>query len=162
MSNTPEGECCPQFNPTPWNEKKFTWKDKKFIKASVFSLFYMPINFGQVITSQMKKVEKTGGVIVDNMGLADHTSKWNMDLYLAVDKIIPDANNITLSGSFVSKVYDGDFKETGKWMEDYDAYIKEKNLKVKKIYMWYTTCPKCAKKYGRNYVVVVGQVEALI
>jgi hypothetical protein len=29
---------------------------------------------------------------------------------------------------------------------------------MKKEYMWYTTCPKCAKKYGKNYVVVVGQV----
>ncbi|HZH72463.1 MAG TPA: hydrolase [Mariniphaga sp.] len=25
--------------------------------------------------------------------------------------------------------------------------------------MWYTTCPKCAKKYGRNFVVIVGKVD---
>ncbi len=26
-------------------------------------------------------------------------------------------------------------------------------------YMWYTTCPKCAKKYGKNHVVILGAVE---
>ncbi|MCK7469725.1 MAG: 60S ribosomal export protein NMD3 [Desulfomicrobium escambiense] len=25
--------------------------------------------------------------------------------------------------------------------------------------MWYTTCPKCAKKYGKNYVAIVGAIE---
>ena len=37
MSKKTEGECCPQFNPTPWNEKTFTWKEKKFIKDNVFT-----------------------------------------------------------------------------------------------------------------------------
>jgi len=32
-------------------------------------------------------------------------------------------------------------------------------LAVKKQYMWYTTCPKCAQKWGKNYVVIVGQIE---
>ena len=32
-------------------------------------------------------------------------------------------------------------------------------LNIGKWYMWYTTCPKCAKKYGKNYVVIVGQIQ---
>jgi hypothetical protein len=26
-----------------------------------------------------------------------------------------------------------------------------------RMYQWYTTCPKCAKKYGKNYVVIIAQ-----
>jgi len=78
--------------------------------------------------------------------LSDHTSKWNMDVYLAVDKEIPGIENVTLSGEFLSKVYDGPFKETGKWCQDFEALARNKNLNIKKWYMWYTTCPKCAKK----------------
>ncbi|MEI8048124.1 MAG: hydrolase [Bacteroidota bacterium] len=37
--------------------------------------------------------------------------------------------------------------------------VKSKGQNVKKMYMWYTTCPKCAKKYGRNYVAIVSQIE---
>lgn len=51
-------ECCPRFDPTSWNEKTFNWENKKFIKDKVFTLFYMPINFGAVITRLTNKVQK--------------------------------------------------------------------------------------------------------
>jgi hypothetical protein len=81
-----------------------------------------------------------------------------MDLYLAVDKEIEGANNVTLSGRFFSKVYEGNFKETGKWCEDFKSLTKNKGYAIKKWYMWYTTCPKCAQKYGKNYVVIIAQI----
>ena len=40
---------------------------------------------------------------------------------------------------------------TGKWCRDFESYAKEQNIS-KKMYMWYTPCPKCATKYGKNYV----------
>ncbi|MFA6410008.1 MAG: hydrolase [Candidatus Buchananbacteria bacterium] len=150
--------CCPKFNLEPWDGKTFEWRNKKFIKDKVFTIAHMPINFGQVITKMMKKVETAAVLVPDNLCLSDHTSKWNMDLYLAVDKEVPGAQNVTLSGKFLSKVYEGDFRETGKWCADFENYVKAQNLAIKKWYMWYTTCPKCAKKYGKNYVVIIGQV----
>jgi len=81
-----------------------------------------------------------------------------MNLYLAVDKEIPDAENTTLTGKFYCKVYKGPFRDTGKWMKDYENLTKSRGLNMKKQYMWYTTCPKCAKKYGKNYVVILGQL----
>jgi hypothetical protein len=152
-------ECCPEFDPIPWDDKTFEWKNRKFIKETVFTLFYMPVNFGKVMKRFDEKLTKAGATMPDYLGLSDHTSKWNMDLYLAVDKEIPEAENVNLSGNFYSKVYEGPFNDTGKWMKDYEILAKSKNLTIKKQYMWYTTCPKCAKKYGKNYVVVIGQVE---
>lgn len=154
-----EKECCPKFNPKPWDEKTFVWKNKKFIKDKVFTLFYMPINFGSVITRLMKKIDSINAKCPDWMALSDHTSKWNMDLYVAVDKEVPNAENVTISGKFFSKVYEGPFKDTNKWCKDCDTYTKNKNLNIKKQYMWYTTCPKCAKKYGKNYVVIIGKID---
>jgi len=150
-----ENECCPKFDPAKWNNKTLNWKNKHFITAKVFTLFYMPINFGSAITKLMKKVDHK---VPDNLCLSDHTSMWNMNIYLAVDKEVPNANNVTLNGKFLSKVYEGPFKDTGKWMKDFQQYAKSKNVEVKKTYMWYSTCPKCAKKYGKNYVVVIGEI----
>ena len=150
--------CCPRFDPAPWDDKRFEWDNKRFIKDRVFTAFYVPLNFGRVIKRMMAKIEKAGAAVPDWMGLADHTSKWNMDLYLAVDKEIPDADNVTLSGQFASKVYEGPFKETQNWCKDFESYSKGKGLDVRKRYMWYTTCPKCAKEYGKNYVVILGRV----
>lgn len=152
-------ECCPKFNPKPWNGKILEWKNKKFIKDKVFTIFYIPVNFGRVMRRLMQKLDSEKIKCVDNMGLSDHTSKWNMDIYLAVDKEVPDLENVTLSGKFLSKVYEGDFKETGKWCKDFESYAKNKKQNVKKYYMWYTTCPKCAKKYGKNYVVIIGELR---
>ena len=154
-----ETGCCPKFNPEPWDGKVFEWQAKKFVKGKVFTLFYMPLNFGGVVRKLMAKIEAAGAKTQDWMGLSDHTSKWNMDLYLAVDKEVPGAENVNLSGKFFSKVYEGDFKETGKWCDDFSVQAKSRDMKIKKMYMWYTTCPKCAKVYGKNYTVIVGEVE---
>ncbi len=158
MNNqTDNQECCPKFNPAHWDGKSFEWHNKKFIKDKVFTFFYMPINFGAAMTRSTKKIEDAGTKMMEGMAISEHTSKWNMDLYLAVDKEIAGAENITLSGKFLSKVYEGNFKDTGIWMKDFENYTKAKGIKISKMYMWYTTCPKCAKKYGKNYVVIIGK-----
>ncbi len=158
MTEKNEEICCPKFDPKPWDGKELNWDKKRFIKDKVFTVFFMPINFGSVMKRLDQQVVSSDAKMVDNLCLSDHTSKWNMDIYLAVDKEIPGANNVTLSGKFLSKVYEGDFKDTGKWCADFENYARQQKQQVKKQYMWYTTCPKCAKKYGKNYVVIMGQV----
>lgn len=153
-----ETECCPKFKPSPWNGKILKWNNKRFIKDSVFTFLNMPMNFGAVIGRMAKKIEAAGATMTDWLCLSDHTSPWNMDLYIATNKTIPNAKNTTLSGKFLSKVYEGDFKETAQWCKDFESSAERKRLKIKKWYMWYTTCPKCAKKYGKNYVVIIGEV----
>lgn len=159
MKPKEEQECCPPFNPDPWEDKLIVWNDKKFIREKVCTFLYMPLNFGQVMKKVFKKVNSAGAQFQDNLGLSDHTSKWNMDILVAVDRDIPGADNVTFSGKFYSRVYEGPFKDTGKWCKDYEAAAKARDLTINKWYMWYTTCPKCAKKYGRNYTVILGKVD---
>jgi hypothetical protein len=151
--------CCPPFDPQLWDDKIIEWYNKPFIKDSICTFFYMPMNFG----SKMKKndilFKNAGATIPDWICLSDHTSKWNMDIYLATDKNIQGAQNVNISGKFYCKVYEGPFNNTGKWCKDYEKIAKTKGFDIKKWYMWYTTCPKCAKKYGKNYVVIICKVE---
>jgi hypothetical protein len=154
-----ESICCPDFDPAPWDETVHTWENKRFIQDRVFSVFYIPLNFGSVMKRLDAKVRKAGATVPDWLCLADHTSKWNIDVFLAVDKEVPGARNVTLSGEFLTKVNEGPFKDTGKWCEDFKAFAQSQNKTIEKWFMWYTTCPKCAKKYGKNFVVIVGKVE---
>jgi hypothetical protein len=151
--------CCPEINPDEWHDKLFIWADKKFIKDRVCTFLFIPFSFGKVMTRLNNKVEKVNASTPDYLCLSEHTSKWNMNLYLAVDQNIPEADNVTISGKFYARAYEGPFKDSGKWSKDYEAIAKEKGLVIKKMYMWYTTCPKCAKKYGKNPIVIFGQVE---
>jgi len=38
------------------------------------------------------------------------------------------------------------------------GYVTSKGKELKKMYFFYTTCPKCAEFYGKNYTVVLAQV----
>lgn len=153
-----ETGCCPIFNPSKWDGKTVNWDNKKFIKDRVKTFMYIPLNFGGVMIRTGKKIDQAGAKMEDGMALSEHASKWNMDLYLAVDKKIPEAENVTLSGKFLAKVYEGNFKDTGIWTKDFEKYLQDKKLKMKKMYIWYTTCPKCAKIYGKNYVVLFAEI----
>ncbi|MDD2376645.1 MAG: hypothetical protein PHD15_02675 [Clostridia bacterium] len=153
-----EDVCCPRFDPIIWDNKLLEWNNKKFITTKLASFFYIPIGFGKAMTKLTKCIDNAGANFEDALCLSNTTSKWNMNLYLAVNKEIPGAKNLTLSGNFYSKVYEGSYKNIGKWMEDFSNAIKENGYEQKKIYMWYTTCPKCAKKYGKNYVVFISKI----
>lgn len=95
----------------------------------------------------------------DWLCLSDHISENNMDFYLAVDKEVDSAENVTLSGKFLSKAYEGSFENTGKWCRDFEACAKIQGLEVKKWYMWYATCPECVEKYGKNDALIISKVK---
>lgn len=153
-----ETGCCPRFNPEPWDKKVLNWDKKKFVKSKVRTFMFMPIGFGKVIVPLTEKMEKYGANPDVALCLSDHTSRWNMDIYVAVSKELPDEENVTLSGKFLSKVYEGHFKDTGIWCKDFDEYAKKEGHKIEKMYMSYTTCPACAKAYGKNYVIILGKI----
>ncbi len=157
--STLSDSCCPEFNPAPWDDKIMDWEDKKFIRDKVFTIFNMPVNFGRVMKRLDEKVRQAGANMPDWLCFSDHTSGWNMDVYLAVDREVPGAENTTLSGKYFSKVYEGPYRDTGKWCKDYENLLKAKDLISKKWFMWYTTCPKCAKKFGKNYVAILAEVD---
>jgi hypothetical protein len=55
-------------------------------------------------------------------------------------------------------VFEGPFKETGRWCQQMTEWVKSKGKTIRKLFMYYTTCPKCARHYGKNYVVIVAEV----
>lgn len=158
METTEDPICCPKFDPAPWDDKNFEWNDKVFVKGSVFTILYMPLNYGATMVKMDKKIREAGADWSEGICLSDHTSSWNMDLFISVDKRVSTLENKIMTGKFYSKVYEGPFKETGKWFKDFDQILVSKGYKDAKVYTWYTTCPKCAKKYGKNYVVMVAKV----
>lgn len=154
-----ETGCCPRFNPEPWDEKEVHWDNKLFIKDKVRCVFYIPLNFGKVIVRSMEKIDKADAFTPDPpIGLSDHTSLWNMDLYLEVTKQVPNAENVALSGTFLTKVFEGPYKNTRIWCKQMQDWVVSKGKSIKRHLMYYTTCPNCAKHYGKNYVVYFAQV----
>jgi hypothetical protein len=151
--------CCPPFNPAIWQDREIVWTDKKFIKGTVRSFLHMPLNMGSVITHLCSIIDKAGASMdQETIILSDEVSGWRSDQYIAVSKIVPGCNNVTLSGTFLIKVFEGPYRLAPKWYQEMEQYVASKGKTAKKIYAYYTSCPKCAKTYGKNYVVLFAQV----
>jgi hypothetical protein len=151
-------ECCPRFNPEPWDEKELVWEDKKFVKDRVRNFFHMPLNFSAVMRKNVDLIEKADAKPSAMIVLSDENSPWGADVYLEATKDVQNARMVTLSGTFLSKVFEGPYKNIGTWVKEMNAYVKSQGKTLKKLYFYYTTCPKCAKKYGENYVVLLANV----
>lgn len=154
----PIDQCCSEFKPELWDEKILEWNKKLFVKTNVCTLFYIPLNFGRKMTKLVKLYEQNKVQFTDEMCITKHLSPWKMDLFLGADKALPGYESLEFTGKYFFKVYEGSFNETGKWTKDFVKILSEKSLKHQDILYWYTTCPKCAKKYGKNYVVLIAKI----
>lgn len=151
--------CCEPFEPGPWQDKEITWKDKVFVKDRVKSVAHIPVNMGKVVTKNMALIEKANAKAPYQMMLVDEKSAWGEDLFIDVSKDVPGAQMAKISGTFLTKVFEGPYQNAGKWAEEMKEYVKEKGKNLKKMYFSYTTCPNCAKAYGKNYVVLFAQIN---
>jgi hypothetical protein len=158
LNGQTETGCCARFNPEPWQDKEIAWKDKIFIKDHVTSFLHMPINMGKKIVKNMELIEKANAKSPYQLMLTDEKSIWGADIYIDVSKDVQGAQMATLSGTFLTKVFEGPYQNAGKWAQEMKEYVENKGQKIKKLYFPYTTCPKCAKAYGKNYVVLFAQI----
>ena len=153
-----ETGCCPRFNPAPWQNKTHTWKNKLFIKNSLTCFFHMPLGMDKVMMKNMELINAAGAKNPESICIMDDRGLFASDLYVAVDKPVPGAQMAQMSGNYLSRVYEGGYEEMGSWIKDMHAYVKSKGKKPEKLLFSYTTCPACAKAYGKNYVVIFAKV----
>ena len=121
--------CCELIKPELWQEKEVVWDNKMFVKDHITSIFHIPLNFSGKVVKNMKLIKEAG------------------------------AEMASLSGTFLTKVFEGPYQNAGKWAVEMKEYVKSKGKELQKIYFFYTACPKCAKAYGKNYVVLLAQVK---
>jgi hypothetical protein len=157
--------CCPVFDATRYNENvKVTWKDKLFLQESVWSFCYIPLTFGRATRRALAKIEKAQAQQEPSSNeyllLDDFASPWGSNIYFEVTKNVPNAKMTTISGTFMTKTFEGPYDKCGEWVQATKAFVREKTGKDPlRMYAHYTTCPKCAKVYGKNYVVMFAQIE---
>lgn len=151
--------CCEPFDPAPWQNSEITWQDKLFVRDHVASFFHIPLNMGAKIVKNLALIEKAGAKAPHQLMLTDEKSMWGADIYIDVAKEVPGAEMSKLSGTFLTRVFEGPYQNAGRWAREMAEYVRGKNRKLLKLYFSYTTCPRCAKAYGKNYVVLFARVD---
>lgn len=150
-------ECCPKFDPAPWQDRLVALDGKKFVKARVRSFLRIPLNFGGVVARNMAAIRRADAEKSGMLMLSDENSWWGSDLYLEVQKDVPGVRMATLNGTFLAQAYEGSYRSIPVWIADLKRRLAAKGKTLKRLLFFYTTCPKCAQKRGKNYVVLFGQ-----
>ncbi|MDD4412054.1 MAG: hypothetical protein PHR00_00135 [Patescibacteria group bacterium] len=162
--NNKNKECCPEFKPEKWDKKTLNWDKKKFIKDSMPEFFHIPFPFmiGKKITRMWGAIEQNGADSPDKedtLILFHDPTPFKGEIYISVEKDVPTENNIVISGNFVSRVFDGGYNAIPKFIKVMDSYLAETGKKAKDYYIHYAYCPKCAKKFGNNYMILFAQID---
>jgi hypothetical protein len=155
--NTETG-CCARLNRDAWEGRELRWERRPFVKDHMVSFLHIPLNFGSVIAREQRAVESAAAYPEEPFWLVDEVSPWGADVLLAVDRDVPGARMETLSGTFMTKVFEGPYRDIGKWMQEMEAHVAASGRAIEKTYFFYATCPKCAKHFGKNEVVLFAQV----
>lgn len=159
MSENPT-DCCPKFNTEGWDDQKLVFKDKRFVKVKTRSIFHIPLNMGTVYPRTLDAIKNAGALSDDDFIVLSHDpSPWTGEHYFSVTKDVNGQETVCLTGGFLTKVFEGPYKNIPKWEKEMEAFVTGKGDQVEKTYFFYTTCPKCAKFYGKNYVVAVAELK---
>lgn len=159
LSATETG-CCPRFDPKGWEGRHLHFQDKLFVRATTRSLLHVPINMGRVFTRVQGHIEDAGaqdpnGVLV----LSRDLSATEGEHLFAVTTTVAEEEMTTLSGDFITRVFEGPYRKVPDWVHEMEIAAQAMGHRAGHVFMFYTTCPKCARAYGKNYVVGVAEIN---
>lgn len=161
---TKDLECCPEFNVEKWDHKTVVWENKKFIREKIPTFFHIP--FYPMIGKKMMKLHtaalKSEATIPDKLDalvLFRDPTPFRSELYYAVTDEVEGIENLTLSGIYAARVFDGPYNSVPRHVKEMEKELHEKGKKAKDYYIHYAYCPKCAKKFGHNYMILFAQLD---
>ncbi|MGI9355401.1 MAG: hydrolase [Rhizobiaceae bacterium] len=151
--------CCSRFNPVGWDGQELHLDNKQFIRATTKSLMHIPLNMAGVFGRVQRHIENAGAYDPDNcIVLSRDQSAWKAEHLFSIAKPVPEEEAVTLTGNFITKVFEGPYRQAKDWQEEMKELARARGGTGDEVYFFYTTCPKCAKAYGKNYVVGVARV----
>ncbi len=158
-----ERECCPVFHPEKWDNKTFHWDHKPFILSSVPTLFHIPYPpmIGNRITKMMEKAEDSRKLAMnkeDILLLFTDPNPFKSEIYLSVAGEVPNAKNTSITGTFKSKVFDGRYNQTPKFMKQMKFDLNTQGFQINNFYVHYAYCPRCSKEMGHNYMILIAEI----
>ena len=153
-----ETGCCAPLDPAVWDNQTLTWTGRSFVKDHMRALFHIPLDFAKVVGRTHAAIAKAEAYPERPFWLSDEVSPWRSDFYVAVDRDVPGVENAVLSGTYLTKVFEGPYRDMGKWIGAMREHVAAQGYQIQKLYFFYATCPKCAKRFGRNQVALFAQV----
>jgi hypothetical protein len=155
-----ETGCCAIPDLKAWDDKRLSLKDHHFIRGYVRSLMFIPLNMGKVIGRLHSTAvdAKTELPPTKSLLISKDVSPWKAEQLYGVSKPVEGADNVTLEGTYLSRVFEGPYSKDKTWYREMVEVARKAGSEFDEVRFFYTTCPKCAKHYGVNKVVALARV----
>lgn len=128
---------------------------QSFIETATRNFLYIPLNMDKVMSQAQTAIENAGASDPDRyLMLSEDHSPWRTNHLMLVTRDVPGYPTRSLSGQWRARVFEGSFREAGDWYREMNHPQPEGGSVPERILAFYTTCPRCAKEYGKNYVVM--------
>lgn len=151
--------CCPRFNPVGWDNQTLHFDKKPFVRATTRAAMHIPWNMGQVFTRVQGHIEDANAADPEKeIVLSRDLSPWEAEHYFAVAHDVEGEDMATLSGDYITRVFEGPYRRTKDFEHDMQIAAKAMGKTAKRVFFFYTTCPNCARTYGENYIVGVAEI----
>ncbi|UWQ48069.1 hydrolase [Leisingera aquaemixtae] len=158
MSDNTTG-CCPRFKPQGWDGRHLHFEKKPSVRAKTRSLLHIPLNMGTVFARVQKHIDDAGAQDPEGyLVLSRDLSQAEAEHFFAVTGRVPGEEMKEITGDFLTRVFEGPYRRARDWMHDMEVAAEADGKTAGRIFMFYTTCPKCARAYGKNYVIGVAEV----
>ena len=157
--DTDETGCCPKFDPVGWDGRRLEFRDHPFVRATTRSVLHVPINMNSVFTRVQENIEAAGAQDPDSYFVMSRDLSASEGEHLfAVTQDVPGEEMVRVSGDFIARVFEGPYRHAKVWDHDMRVAAEAAGHEAKHVHFFYTTCPKCAKAYGKNYVVGLAEI----
>jgi hypothetical protein len=140
----------------------YTWENKMFIRGTIPQFLHYP--FPGMVRRIMKKLwnqATEAGAEPEReefLMLAYDLSPWTCEFYMPVKQFVPGADNVNLSGTYFTKVFDGPFSLVPQYINEMDIFLAQKDMLAKKYYIYSAACPLCERKYSVNSIVAFAEI----
>lgn len=152
--------CCAVPNIAEWDQQEYVFNDRLFVRMHTRSFLFVPLNMTKIMAALQQVAAHAGAELPPQqvMILSRDISPWKAEQLYGVSKPIPNADMVILNGTYITKVFEGPYKDARKWAQAMHSFAASRSQQITDLYFDYTTCPKCAKRSGKNYVYGIAKV----
>lgn len=125
--------CCPRFNPEGWDGQDLHFKDKPFIRATTKSAMHIPLTMGAVFARVQNQLQDAGGYDPDDFIVPSRDlSPWQAEHLFSVSRPVPGEEATTLTGDFVTRVFEGPCRDAKHWYHEMAALARERGRRPRR------------------------------
>jgi hypothetical protein len=154
--------CCPVFDADRWNEQICTWENKQFIRGTIPQMLHLifPGLFSRLKRKLWKQAVEASAEpdSEDFMILTHDLSAWKGEVFMPVTRTVPGADNVTISGTYFTKVFNGSVIMLPQYMNEMDILLSRKDKLAKRYFFSSSACPFCERKYAANSIVAFAEI----